>query len=547
MFFAKLFTLATLTLASMVDAAPRPVPRLRAADETGYHALDRRQSNCPAGMTEVERTESAFVCRDTLALWGRAAFEALSLATISGTTIIVVHLVTSRWKGVNSVSVGRRDGASVGDVEIAGANVTVTAASVDNRRVVQVADLFAAAGLPLAARAYDDQAPTIIGGEVAYHNNGTLDTFTIDLQVPAGNSSDSSLVKRGYWTLHTTYWATSGHETTSLGEDRLKPLVQASYLNEGHGASQVCGYMANSGTWHGAFRHWTGDNGYSVGECERLSSFSSSLTVLAGLSGVLAAPAAPAGGKQLDSRGSSCHGGDTAIFRTGSAFVCTGEQAYWRGAAISALSFGTIANVADHLTDWINSRALGGSASYGRRRGISTDVVAANATSVPVQVGGTTLKVPFSREGSRIVIDISAFLAGGVAKRAADAIPSATLVGGTASYFEDGVLDTCTLDFLVSGEAAEAGSDSVDDINTLVKRDQWALHTTYWAEPNHQQTALVWNDIYTVALASYRSLPTGVSQVCGYMANSGTWHGAFRHWTGDYGYTVGECVNDRKF
>ena len=60
-------------------------------------------------------------------------------------------------------------------------------------------------------------------------------------------------------------------------------------------------------------------------------------------------------------------------------------------------------------------------------------------------------------------------------------------------------------------------------------------------------TSLNWNDIYDVTLASYHSLPNSVSQACGYMANSGTWHGAFRHWTGDSGYSVGECSFDRQF
>ncbi|GAA5955634.1 hypothetical protein JCM8115_006810 [Rhodotorula mucilaginosa] len=259
------------------------------------------------------------------------------------------------------------------------------------------------------------------------------------------------------------------------------------------------------------------------------------------LTSVSAAPALAAR-DQLETRGSSCHGSDYATWRSGSAFVCLGKTESWRGAAISAIGGGTITTVSSRLADWILSHANGGTTQAGRRA--RRDV--GNAT-VDIEIGTSTVTVPYTAAvGGRITIDITAYISASAAhahaKRGAeeDSVATATLIGGTATYFEDGVLDTCTLDFAIPATTADTDA-------ALAKRTYWTLHTTYWADPGHEVTSLNWNDIYDVTLASYHSLPNGVSQACGYMANSGTWHGAFRHWTGDNGYSVGECSFDRQF
>ena len=105
-----------------------------------------------------------------------------------------------------------------------------------------------------------------------YHLNGTLDTFTLDFAGAPGETN-STIAARDLWTVHTTYWAESGHDDTDLSQADVRKLALQSYTQLRDGTSQVCGYMANSGSWHGAFRHWTGDNGYSVGECNHEREF----------------------------------------------------------------------------------------------------------------------------------------------------------------------------------------------------------------------------------------------------------------------------------
>ena len=174
------------------------------------------------------------------------------------------------------------------------------------------------------------------------------------------------------------------------------------------------------------------------------------------MTSVSAAPALPAR-DQLQTRGSSCHGSDYATWRSGSAFVCLGKTESWRGAAISAIGGGTITTVSSRLADWILSHANGGTTQAGRRARRDT----VNGATVDIEVGDSTVAVPYTAVGGRITIDITAYISASAAhahaKRGAeeDSVATATLIGGTATYFEDGVLDTCTLDFAFPATTAD--------------------------------------------------------------------------------------------
>lgn len=265
----------------------------------------------------------------------------------------------------------------------------------------------------------------------------------------------------------------------------------------------------------------------------------------------LFATAAPA--QHLEARGSSCHNNEEVLVRSGTSFICLGNKVYWRGAAISAIGATTVSNVASVMTNWVSSHAVGAWDTQSGRKRRSVGGVDSDTNTTVLTVGAQSTVVPYETVGDRIVIDISAFLnAGSSLGKRDDADEVAPLVGGSASYFLDGTLDTCTLDWAISettyAEPTESDSPSTTvSTETLAKRSYWSLHTSYWAAYSHETTKLNWNEIYSIATASYRSLPNGVSQVCGYMANSGTWHGAFRHWTGDNGQQVGECSPERVY
>ncbi|GAA5991861.1 hypothetical protein JCM10908_002241 [Rhodotorula pacifica] len=258
--------------------------------------------------------------------------------------------------------------------------------------------------------------------------------------------------------------------------------------------------------------------------------------------------AASSAGEKLVLRGSKCNGAAVRIWRSGSEFVCRGVTANAGGTPIRSIDSGTISTVASQVTDWITSHAHYGDTSAGRRlaRRAGADGAAGNQT-LSVQVGNVQVNaVPFVEADGRLTVDIGAFLqakqdAGTVIQRYAAA--SGALYGGSVSFHPDGSLDTFTLHFSVPSSSS-ATTDATTD---LAKPSANTLHTTYWAVAGHDATDLSWDKVDSLATVSYKDQDATISQVCGYMANSGSWHGAYRHWTGDNGYIVGECLDEREF
>lgn len=271
--FMHTLTLALLAAAGTASALPTTAYATAIAAE---QHRNQRRSGCHSDEVEIYRKGSELECQGSTAFWQPIIFQYVQLGVLTSAAVTIAYWVTSRWN-VQSLTVGgarrvRRDGDDDDTIYIVADDheeVAVPATIVNDRRVVRIEDWLASArGGDLVARNLDGDATAapLIGGEVHYHLNGTLDTFTLDFA--AAPETNNSLVARDAWTVHTTYWATSGHDTTSLGYDAVKDLALHSYTSLRDGTSEACGYMANSGTWHGAFRHWLGDNGYSVGECE---------------------------------------------------------------------------------------------------------------------------------------------------------------------------------------------------------------------------------------------------------------------------------------
>ncbi|GAA5990211.1 hypothetical protein JCM5350_001087 [Sporobolomyces pararoseus] len=254
---------------------------------------------------------------------------------------------------------------------------------------------------------------------------------------------------------------------------------------------------------------------------------------------------------QLDKRQGHCHDNMLPLIGWDNKLLCLGKTTMWVGAAITAIGTGTVESIAGRVTDWISSSVVGEvTASAGRltRRKVQTEG-SGDGETVLVRVDEVEVGVPFVRgtEG-KTTIDILDFLTRSSQPSLSTrdvSTSEATVVGGSATFHSNGTLDNFTIDFSIPSSSYL--SNSTSDTSNLAKRDYWALHTTYWAGSGHGQTALNWNEVHSLALSSYRSLPRGASQVCGYMANSGTWHGAFRHWTGDNGYQVGNCESERSF
>jgi hypothetical protein len=285
--FMHTLTLALLAAAGAASALP--TTPYGAATSSEQHRNERRGSNCNTDEVQILRDGDKLICQGKTDYWQNVVFKYVQGGVLTAAALIISYWVTSKWN-VQSLSVG--GGAAVrmarrGECDDEGEDdddviyivqseqeVAVPATLVDDRRVVQIEDWLASMGGDLFKRDLDEglAAVPLIGGEVLYHLNGTLDTFTLDFAGAPGETN-STIAARDLWTVHTTYWAESGHDDTDLSQADVRKLALQSYTQLRDGTSQVCGYMANSGSWHGAFRHWTGDNGYSVGECNHEREF----------------------------------------------------------------------------------------------------------------------------------------------------------------------------------------------------------------------------------------------------------------------------------
>ncbi|GAA6012074.1 hypothetical protein JCM11491_001741 [Sporobolomyces phaffii] len=235
--------------------------------------------------------DSRLACVDNNASkvdWGHVA----PIIYVSGKTLgflidKVAHLITAHRTGgtvSNSSPVRRMTRRGTEEehvyavVSIGGVELEVPFVhDADGKTTMDLLDFYSPASSALATRDLPETASSLTEGSATFYANGTLDTFTIGAAVTpsplANNATSPGLAKRDNWSLHTTYWADPGHESTSLSYDKLRDLVGQTYTHLRGGVWQACGYMANSGTWHGAFRHWTGDNGYTIGECEAARRF----------------------------------------------------------------------------------------------------------------------------------------------------------------------------------------------------------------------------------------------------------------------------------
>ncbi|GAA5830308.1 hypothetical protein JCM3766R1_002864 [Sporobolomyces carnicolor] len=272
-------TLAAVCATSAATAAV--VPRSSTEPEPVGSLVKR--SRCAHGLEPyMDYNDSKLLCLDRSAtrLGPGKAITSVDESALGSITDVIVSAILAKTKGTISTQFGPGDRfarRTIDDVEQSGQTSFIVgnsevevpfARGSQGETTVNILDLLA------TSSALDTRASSnaVTGGSAIFDANGALDTFTIDYSF-AAHDSTTGLSKRAASTLHTTYWANKGHSSTSLGESDLKQLVMDSYKQLPDAYDEVCGYMANSGSWHGAFRHWTGDYGYTIGECERARKF----------------------------------------------------------------------------------------------------------------------------------------------------------------------------------------------------------------------------------------------------------------------------------
>ncbi|RWA14545.1 hypothetical protein EKO27_g583 [Xylaria grammica] len=196
------------------------------------------RDGCNPGQLMVYQNSDRFLCIGKTVFWTGVALTTITVATASGAASQFATWVVNKFTGEPSTTEGKRD-------------VTEKQAEkwFENEETVTYG------WKPSTLDARDWASPHIHNMTVTYSKNTGLATqaeMTFDGEhEPIG---DRRFAKRDTTPITITYYAVSGHEETKLGYNDLYNLFHQIFVSSPGSVGSECGYAANSGTWHGAFK-----------------------------------------------------------------------------------------------------------------------------------------------------------------------------------------------------------------------------------------------------------------------------------------------------
>lgn len=217
---------------------------------------------------------------------------------------------------------------------------------------------------------------------------------------------------------------------------------------------------------------------------------------------------------QVTTRGNQCARDSLKVYENHNGFLCVGKTVFWTGVSLAVVYAPTVNAAASQFATWVKGKIVG-EASAAEKRG--------DAEHVYLEEDDETITYRW--------------------------LPaSLTARDGTdISFIHDMTkrVDKATGEVVQADMTFEAEHEAVDEAGALAKRDG-RIYLTYWAESGHADTELNANDVANLyAQIFYRADPNAGSE-CGYVANSGNWHGAFKA-TVEGAPSAGECLDERAF
>ncbi|KAI1436536.1 hypothetical protein GGR50DRAFT_227684 [Xylaria sp. CBS 124048] len=247
----KLSTLLNLAVASGLAIAGVPAERSLASRD--FELVARDKCSKPS-MSMAYKKGSQFICLGKTVGWGGKSIVSLDGQTIENAAAKFASWVTAKEIGEPSAT-ERRDN------------------DVDQEQDVD--KLFEDG----QTATYGWVAPHLASRDAAYIHNmtATYDKTTgemteAEMVFERDAADQEGLAKRASTKVSITYFAVKGHNGTKLDSNSLKTLFQQIFLVSPPGVGSECGYAANSGTWHGAFRI-TVAGAPSAGNCDEERQF----------------------------------------------------------------------------------------------------------------------------------------------------------------------------------------------------------------------------------------------------------------------------------
>ncbi|KAK7740605.1 hypothetical protein SLS62_011077 [Diatrype stigma] len=222
---------------------------------------------------------------------------------------------------------------------------------------------------------------------------------------------------------------------------------------------------------------------------------------------------------QLEARGNQCARDSLKVYENHNGFLCVGKTVFWAGAGLAVIYAPTVNAAASQFAAWVKAKVVGTASASEKRGGDDSEHMYLEEDDETITYRWLPASLT-ARDGT----DIS-FIQD-MTKR----VDKAT-----------GEVVQADMAFMAAHEADVDGSAAPG----LAKRDG-KIYLTYWAQSGHADTELNAQDVANLyAQIFYRADPQAGSE-CGYAANSGNWHGAFKA-TVEGAPSAGECEDERAF
>ncbi|KAI1498654.1 hypothetical protein F5X99DRAFT_431561 [Biscogniauxia marginata] len=236
---------------------------------------------------------------------------------------------------------------------------------------------------------------------------------------------------------------------------------------------------------------------------------------------------------ELVARKGECHEDEQEIFRLGSRFICVGKKYVTTGQELAGWTLKTLGDAivdeaASRFAKWVVDKTINTvSSTFGRR-----------------ESSGAFDGLEIWDEDDETVTYCWSPRAASMSSRAAadsDELDFSALIHNmTAQYNKaSGRLTQADMTFDGAFDSAESA---------VGKRDANQVTITYYALKGHESTKLSQADLTTLYQQVFDRADDRVCAECGYAANSGTWHGAFKVVvSGCYPLSDNDCAPDREF
>ncbi|KAI0969170.1 hypothetical protein F4678DRAFT_183758 [Xylaria arbuscula] len=208
-----------------------------------------------------------------------------------------------------------------------------------------------------------------------------------------------------------------------------------------------------------------------------------------------------------------CNAGQILIYRTSDRFLCVGTTVFWTGVALTTITVATASGAASQFATWVVNKFTGEPSATESKRDVT------------------------EKPAEKWYEDEETVTYGWKPSTLADRdITIPHIHNMTASYSKrTGFMTQAEMTF--EGEHEPIG---------IAKRDSTPVTITYYAVSGHADTKLNYDDVYNLYHQIFVSSQGGVGSECGYAANSGSWHGAFKA-TVSGATDAGSCYAERQF